>query len=301
MDGIATLRATFSARPIRTPARSCISVATKPPTVTAHFAAVLPNTMFEALLTIEYLTQEKDKTRPRALAYFYKVEIQRKRFYLSQDPNTAEAKAFRAFIADDPLSSEWKPAGSPNDLAERVKEIDALLDTPEFKEIAEEYKRTKKKRTPNWYSLYDGPKNIAELAQLLKRGAQYEILYREWSERIHSADVIDRILTRTSSGPAARSLRDPAELNSTIDFAITFAIEAARFLIRYYRPAEELLFNKWYRGEISSNWKKSRKSRCGTRLGTLRCLVGREAESRLSGPADLHGVDPPVAFLAHLA
>jgi hypothetical protein len=158
-------------------------------------AALQLRTMFEALLTIEYITQEKGKTRPRALAYLYKVEIQRKRFYLSQDPNMADGKAFRTFIADDPYSSKWKPAGSPDDRAERVKEIDALLDTPEFKEIAEEYKRTKKKGTPHWYSFYNGPKNIAELAQLLKRGAHYAILYREWSERIHSADVIDRILT----------------------------------------------------------------------------------------------------------
>jgi len=74
-------------------------------------------------------------------------------------------------------------------------------------------------------------------------------------ERTHSVDAIDRILTHTISAPAARGLRDATELNSTIDFAITFAIDAARCLIRYYRPAEEMAFSKWLLQEIMPQWK----------------------------------------------
>ena len=94
------------------------------------------------------------------------------------------------------------------------------------------------------------------LARLLKRGASYAILYKEWSERMHSVDAIDRILTHDSSEPSARPLRDATELNSTVDFAITFATAATRCLIRHYRPEEEPAFAKWVANVIMPNWKR---------------------------------------------
>jgi len=141
---------------------------------------------------------------------------------------------------------------------ERLKEIDEMLAIPELVAIAEEYRKTKKLRggKPNWYSLYDGPRNIQKLAQSLNRGASYAILYKEWSERIHSGDVVDRILIQSSRGSAVRSLRDMEEFNSTIDFAIEFSIDAARLMIRYYRPDEETVFAKWIGTEIMPAWKK---------------------------------------------
>jgi hypothetical protein len=176
---------------------------------------------------------------------------------LAQDPNTPEGSAFLEYISDDPYSGDHKSI-QVQDLKERLKEIDDLISTPDFQAIAEEYRRVRKTRggKPNWYSLYDGPRTIKDLARFLKRGASYAILYKGWSERMHSVDAIDRILTHDSSGPSARPLRDATELNSTVDFAITFAIDAARCLIRYYRPEEELAFAKWLANEIMPNWKR---------------------------------------------
>jgi hypothetical protein len=220
-------------------------------------AALQLRAMFEALLTLEYVTSDKSKTRQRALAYLYQVELQRKAFYLAQDPNTPEGKAFLEYISDDPYSKDRKPF-QIQDLAEWLRDIDDLIGTPDFKVIADEYRRTRKARgrKPHWYSLYDGPRTIQDLARLLKRGASYAILYKEWSERTHSVDAIDRILTHDSSGPAARPLRDVTELKSTTDLAITFAIDAARCVIRYYRPDEEPAFANWGATEIMPNWKR---------------------------------------------
>ena len=220
-------------------------------------AALQLRAMFEALLTLEYIISDKSKTRQRALAYLYQVERQRKAFYLTLDPSTPQAKALLEYISSDPYSNDFKPVQVP-DLAERLQEIEDLVGTPDFQVIANEYRRTRKtlKRKPHWYSLYDGPKSIKDLAQLLKRGASYAFLYRGWSERTHSVDAIDRILTHDSAGPSARPLRDASELNSTIDFAIKFSIDAARWLIRYYRPDEEPAFAKWIATEVMPNWKR---------------------------------------------
>ena len=45
--------------------------------------------MFEALLSLEYVVQDKSKTRQRAMAYLYKVELSRRQFYLSLRPKYA--------------------------------------------------------------------------------------------------------------------------------------------------------------------------------------------------------------------
>lgn len=213
--------------------------------------------MFEALLTIEYMIQDKTKVRERAMAYLYKVELKRRRFYLSQNPGTPEGAALQKFIAGDPYAQEWK-GQNPATIAERVSEIDKILQTPELQAIAVEYNALRKKlRDPDWYSLFGGPANVAQLAQALNRGASYRILYGEWSERTHSADAIDRILTHDPSGRVyARSLRDVSELNVAIDFAMTFSIDASRLLVRHYFPADEMNFAKWYAEEISPRWKK---------------------------------------------
>lgn len=219
-------------------------------------AGLLLRTMFEALLTIEYVTQDQGKAQSRAFALLYQVELQRRRFYLQQDPSTPQGKELRSFISNDPYYNDWKPIDVP-DLNGRLNEIQKMLDIPDMKQISLEYAKTKKGRggRPPWYSLFGGPRTVRDLAKLLKRPAAYEFLYREWSERTHSVDAIDRILTHTISGPAVRSLRDATEMNSTIDFAITFAIDTARCLIRYYRPGEEMAFSKWLLQEIMPQWK----------------------------------------------
>jgi hypothetical protein len=220
-------------------------------------AALQLRAMFEALLTIEYITHDKNKTRERAMGYLYRMELKRRRFYLSQDPNTSEGAALQKFIAGDPFLQEWK-GHDPAKVTELVAEIDKILQMPELQAIATEYKSLRKKmRDPDWYSLFGGPANIAQLAQALNRAASYRILYGEWSERTHSADAIDRILTHDESGrPYARSLRDVSELNTAIDFAMTFTIDASRLLVRHYFPADEINFAKWYAAEISSTWNK---------------------------------------------
>ena len=212
--------------------------------------------MFEALLTVEYLTEDKAKTRERAIAYRFQVQRQRKKFYLSQDPNTVEGKELREFIADSPYAAELKTPDL-KELADRLREIDEMLESEEYKAVAKAYKTAEKKiRYPSWYSLHGGPTSIMKLAQHLKHADWYRLLYGEWSERSHAADVIDRILTHDSSGAAVRPLRDLSEFNSTIDFVMIFALDAMRALIRHYRPSDEEEQKAWYRNEISPLWKK---------------------------------------------
>ncbi len=64
-------------------------------------------------------------------------------------------------------------------------------------------------------------------------------------------DVIDRLLTQSSRGPLVRPFRDLSEFNSTVDFAIVFALDATVALIRYYCPSDEKEHSAWYSREIA--------------------------------------------------
>jgi hypothetical protein len=216
-------------------------------------AALQLRAMFEALLTIEYLTENKTQTPQRAIAYRFKVQLGRKQFYLSQDPNTVEGREVREFISGSPYAGQLK-APDPKDLAERLRNIEEILSLKEYQEVAAAYEIAKKQgrtRYPNWYSLYDGPTTILKLAHHLKHADWYRLLYGEWSDRGHGGDVIDRILTHNSTGPAARPLRDVSEFNSTVDFAMVFALDAMRAIIKHYRPSDERDHAGWYLTEIS--------------------------------------------------
>ena len=104
-------------------------------------------------------------------------------------------------IADDPYQKDWKPVEMP-DAMERLKEIDEMLATPELVAIAEEYQKTKnfvaESRTGTVFMTGRG--TFRSWPRVSIGGASYAILYREWSERIHSGDVVDRILIQHSGG-----------------------------------------------------------------------------------------------------
>ncbi len=98
-------------------------------------AALQLRAMFEALLAIEYLTEDATKTMKRAHAYLYKIELQRRKFYAENDPNSPEDRELQTFIADDPYAKEWKPALDPPDIAKRIATIDSMGSPHETEKI----------------------------------------------------------------------------------------------------------------------------------------------------------------------
>ena len=76
-----------------------------------------------------------------------------------------------------------------------------LLETPKYHPFKLEYEQTKKKlkRPPYWYSLFDGPKSIKQLAERLKHPVLYDVFFRHWSSSIHGTDIIQGKLSGNSN------------------------------------------------------------------------------------------------------
>lgn len=119
---------------------------------------ILLRSLLENSFGLQYLLEKNE--RERSLSYMVWKALK-------------QIKNYKRFISDHPSSKELKKLILENNLdfpfekffdrEDVQKVIDAkatLLKKPEFKEVYKEYNRTSSKRkSPAWYSLFDGPHN----------------------------------------------------------------------------------------------------------------------------------------------
>jgi hypothetical protein len=147
---------------------------------------ILLRSMLENFFQLEYLL-EKD-TENRAQCFIVWKLLKDVKFYEKLNLNTQEGKQFRAAFNNDKFIKNYNIT-SRFDYLEGKATIDKLLKIPKHIPIIEEYRRAKlKNKNLKWFSLHDGPKNIAELATVLKHNNSYEIFYREFSENVHAVN-----------------------------------------------------------------------------------------------------------------
>ena len=208
-------------------------------------AIPLLRSSFEALLTIEYIL-EGDYQR-RAFAWLVCYVHNRLSQYEMLDPSHQKGKEFLVTFAVDSVSKYMKLPSFPN-LAKAIQNLQSLLNNPNYKVADCEYQRlkSKRKRKPNWYSLFGGPSNLRDLAKHLNWGAQYDILYRSWSSIAH-VDDLSQFITQTKRGsPAFHPIRNHEELKLFSVIASSFILHATMKMIGKFRPGENASVGRWY-------------------------------------------------------
>jgi len=199
----------------------------------------LTRTMFEAVLSLEYLLKDDFSRRARAWMYTYALEQLRScKIALGEDPEFVDA------IADDVAASQVDLSPAVR-IAQTQKQtwID-YLNRPEFVEIATEY--NSKGRYPKWHYLFGGPKSVAGLAKHLKRHAQYMVFYGYWSGVDHGTNP-RRFEARTKSkDKVVRLVRDSAYMGSVGRVTAKLLHQASLFIVRQYRPSAESDVQKWW-------------------------------------------------------
>ena len=199
---------------------------------------------FEALLTIDYII-EADHQR-RAFAWLVCYVRERLSQYEMLDHSRARGREFFATLETDEISKYLKLPSFPN-LVQAIQNLESLLiNNPNYKIADSEYQSLKRRRKPNWYSFFNGPRDLRELAMHLNRGAQYDILYRYWSRITHAGDL-SRFLTKTSEGsPAFKPLRNPEELKHVSVMASSFILDATKKILGKFRAGEMASLGRWY-------------------------------------------------------
>lgn len=210
-------------------------------------AAATPNlrSAFEGLLALEYIMENPTDYRIRSLCWLATYIRRRLRSYRTLLASSSEGKEFLKSIEEDKTIHEF-PSLPQEKITAAIANLESLLSKDQFQEIQNAFIRYK--REPHWYQLFSGPSNLYELARHLRRPAQYDVLYREWSTSSHAVDFSPFLAPSPSGQSGIRGLRDVASTNHVTTFAATFLLDATRVLIDKFHPGE--MWGNWYMREV---------------------------------------------------
>ena len=210
---------------------------------------------FEALLSLEYMTEPGADYRTRSLSWLAAYARDHLRTYRALLQSSSEGKDFLSAIQNDKTVREFPPF--PQDkVADGIARMERLLAREQFRAIQEEF--AKFKREPRWYHLFGGPANLHDLADHLRRPAQYDVLYRQWSLTTHGLDFFPFIAPAPPGQKAIRGLRDVASTNEVTTFAATFLIDGTRLLLDKFHPGEA--WGNWYMREVRQDYSATARS-----------------------------------------
>ena len=169
----------------------------------------------------------------------------------STSANTEQGKRYRDNLKNEGLGLLPElPAGFSATAA--INELKDKLKTPLYSEIHREYKRLNRigKKYPEWYSLYEGPRNLRALAEYLNKGATYEIFYRSSSNQSHVTDIHHLTFPMPDGPNILAHLRNPLGLVDTATNALAILVETIQLMIKKFRSGEMTNFQRWYEKEI---------------------------------------------------
>jgi hypothetical protein len=209
----------------------------------------LVRSSFEALLGLEYIVEEPSLYVTRSLSWLAAYVRRKLKFYESLLPTTPRGQEFLKAIDEDKMVKEFTLPPS-EDVQSAIDNLRQLLSREQFKPIEEEF--AKYRKPPHWYSLFNGPKNLRELANHVKRNAQYEVLYWQWSLATHAQDFSPFIASGPRGEKGIRGIRDPREIKNIATFSSTFLLDATRVLIDTFHPGET--WRNWYMREVRQRY-----------------------------------------------
>ncbi len=212
-------------------------------------AALLLRSSFEGRLTIEYILERKSKNR--ANAWLVKNIIDQIETFETFIPSNPKGQEFRKTYEKDGLSQTGELPSPPN-LPETINKLKNNLKRPEYTEIYSEFKRLKEKgiRYPEWYSLYNGPRNLKELAQHLHQGSTYQVLYRSWARMSHVSDASHLTLPLEDGISVLGPIRNPMHIVRIATTALSILLETTQSMLKEYRADEMVSFRSWYSKEV---------------------------------------------------
>jgi hypothetical protein len=199
----------------------------------------------EAVLGLEYILTKDTKIRSLAyqVSYIRKtIKIHRKFSSLRPDDNLY--RYVSRYPSYDPIKA--------------IQHYEELLKKQEYKDVDNEWKKTKARlnREPNWYSLFHGPRNLKELAEVLNREDWYEILYRYWSSTTHAIDPFKNLVLIKDKTAGIKGFRSGEHSATITSLSIGFLLKSCLKMIDLYVPSKKIIFSTWYLQHLSEDYLK---------------------------------------------
>ncbi|CAC9974440.1 DUF5677 domain-containing protein [Flavobacterium panici] len=201
--------------------------------------------LMENVFALEYLLQEN--TKSRALAYFVWDAHKTLKFIEKIDFSTETGKQLKSDFAKDRFAKNTVFTDSAKYLDQK-KNAEELLKLPDYIDIELEFQKTHaKKKNPNWFTLFNGPEDIEQLAARVNLNALYQIHYRSYSANIHSTNVHKGKLYDNGDG-TVDIIQIRYAKDSTAVAADTLNLLLLSFITFYQKrlPEKKDDFQNWY-------------------------------------------------------
>jgi len=231
----------------------------------ACFGSAIPTvrSAFEGLLSLEYLTSNDTERRSRCYEFFhFRSELKE---CSKLDPKTEEGKKLLKAYQNDKFLRN-RSIALPENLQTRLPDLiasyEGKMNDSRFVDIRAELNRTiknkkKNKKYPYWFTLFDGPGSIKELADHLNRSGQFEN-YGEWSGVSHAAPAHSRFTVMGKDDIYIKPFRccdwtSALQMSTAIMNIAAIALSATEIFTKALRPDEIANFENWRTKEIKPN------------------------------------------------
>jgi hypothetical protein len=215
----------------------------------------LMRSAFEAQIEIDYILQSDSERR--GLAYQVGYAHRKIKMYRRYDRNDQSGQQFRQRLQGDSFADVFDRI--PYNLGAMVKNLEQMLQRPEFAPIETEWQRLqtqRKGKDPEWYSLFNGPSSIEQMAYALKMGTLYEGLYRYWSDFVHPGGTLTNAAMTKEGISVIRPIRHPDGLENVCTTATGMCLHTSRSLVRAYSPAELPRLQRTYVENLQSRYQE---------------------------------------------
>lgn len=216
----------------------------------------LVRAMYEAQIQLDYML-ESDTTR-RARAYW--VSNWKRQLSESQehDPSHPKSSTVQQVLKADAYVGSMKFVPDPADVQGAIAYFQGKLAEPQNTECSQEYDRVKQAngRVPNWFALFQGPRDIRALAKAVSAEGVYHFLYRRYSGRVHAANAIDGWEV-FDGRKGFRPIRFPMGIEPLVLHAIAIIMHAATtFAERFGTPHQIAELQYYYIAHIREPYRE---------------------------------------------
>ena len=221
-------------------------------------AIPLVRSEFEAAISLSYLLQSPDLYRQRALSWVCldaHRQIEARELLSPAEPRGRDYielyERENSAVMDAPHDRSPDPG-----MAAEIQSLRDWLAGPQLAPIDAEYQRVRSARRgkPEWFALFGGPANRADLAIAVEKGALYRLLYGDWSAIAHATSP-SRYLTEAAGRAAFEALRTPRDVKELWLISSLLLLSSTRRMLDWFRRGEPTLVN-WYAREVQPLWQR---------------------------------------------
>lgn len=202
--------------------------------------------LIETYFYFEFLFQRD--TTERATIFLGSYYHNKLKFYRKFDPDSQQNKHLKKILTLDKSFDSFDFPEIPT-IKEAIHNLEDLLLKNKYQPVVDEIYRLKNSgiKNPSWYRLFDGPKNLDEMAKLLELHAIYDVYYRGLSAIIHGVEIIDGKILKEEDGSASiMQIGYPNEVQTITGSLVTFIIRIFRLFIEKRIPQKQIEYHNWY-------------------------------------------------------